>query len=108
MAKEMTYANTPYADPYQILNLKPDADEKDIRKAYRSLAMEYHPDLHPDDPGAEERFKQVQWAYEALIGTKKKVPAPSGRGQYDHYSEDVHHFMSFFQAVQAYYAKKQE
>ena len=104
----MTNANSPYRDPYQILDLKPDADEKEIRRAYRSLAMKYHPNLNPDDPRAEERFKQVQWAYEALVGTMKKVPAPFGRGQYDHYSENVHPFMSFFQAVQAYYAKKRE
>jgi curved DNA-binding protein CbpA len=106
MADEMANGNSPYGDPYQILELKPDADQKEIRKAYRTLAMKYHPDLNPDDPGAEERFKQVQCAYEALVGTTKKVSAPSGRGQYDHYSEDVHPFMSFFQAARAYYAKK--
>ena len=68
--------------------------------------MKRHPDLNPDDPGAEERFKQVQWAYEALIGTNKKACAPCGQAQYESYSRDVHPFMSFFQAVRAHYAKK--
>jgi preprotein translocase subunit Sec63 len=53
-------------DPWQILGVPPGVSRAEIRRAYRRLARRYHPDLNPDDPGAEERFKEVQAAYEAL------------------------------------------
>ncbi|MEZ5503444.1 MAG: curved DNA-binding protein [Halioglobus sp.] len=54
-----------FKDYYQILGVKPDADSKDIKAAYRKLARKYHPDMNPDK-GAEEKFKEVAEAYEAL------------------------------------------
>ena len=45
---------------------------KDIRAAYRKLARKYHPDLNPGDKSAEEKFKQIQEAYEVLSDTKKR------------------------------------
>ena len=46
-------------DYYEVLGLGRDADEGDLKKAYRRLAMKYHPDRNPDDPGAEEKFKEM-------------------------------------------------
>ena len=44
-------------DPYSVLGITPSADDETIKKAYRKKCKEYHPDLHPDDPSAEEQFK---------------------------------------------------
>ncbi len=46
-------------DCYHILGLSPDASDDDIKKAYRRIALECHPDRHPADPGSEEKFKLV-------------------------------------------------
>jgi curved DNA-binding protein CbpA len=52
--------------PYQILKIRIGATQEEIRNAYRRLAMKYHPDRNPEDPEAEEKFKEVQRAYETL------------------------------------------
>jgi len=53
-------------DPYETLGIPRDATDSQIRMDHRRRAMRFHPDRNPDDPEAEERFKQVQWAYENL------------------------------------------
>ena len=47
-------------DPYSVLGITPGADEETIKKAYRQKCKQYHPDLHPDDPTCEDKFKDVQ------------------------------------------------
>ena len=47
-------------DPYSVLGIQPGADEETIKKAYRQKCKQYHPDLHPNDPTAEDKFKEVQ------------------------------------------------
>ncbi|MCA1608114.1 MAG: DnaJ domain-containing protein, partial [Acidobacteria bacterium] len=59
-------------DYYQILNLKKDAKADEIKKAYRKLARKFHPDVNPNDKTAEEKFKEVQEAYDVLSDDKKR------------------------------------
>ncbi|HEX9813997.1 MAG TPA: DnaJ domain-containing protein, partial [Myxococcota bacterium] len=59
-------------DPYAILGVSRDADESAIRKAYRKLARELHPDVNPDNPAAEDRFKAVSEAYSVLSDPEKR------------------------------------
>jgi curved DNA-binding protein len=61
-----------YKDYYKILGVSKDADEKTIKKAYRKLARQYHPDMNPDDAQAEERFKDANEAYEVLSDAEKR------------------------------------
>ncbi|CAO3432031.1 DnaJ C-terminal domain-containing protein [Azospirillum doebereinerae] len=63
-------------DPYEMLGVKRDASDDDIRRAYRKLAKKFHPDLNPGDSQAEERFKAVASAHEFLTD-------PDKRGRYD-------------------------
>ncbi len=63
-------------DPYEILGVSRAASAAEIKKAFRKLAKKYHPDQHPDDPKAKEKFAEVNTAYE-IVGDKDK------RGQFD-------------------------
>ncbi|MDR3298890.1 MAG: DnaJ domain-containing protein, partial [Candidatus Accumulibacter sp.] len=59
-------------DYYDVLGIKKDAGDDDIKKAYRKLAMKYHPDRNPDNKDAEEKFKEAKEAYEVLSDPKKR------------------------------------
>src|SRR3954464_13458445 len=63
-------------DPYSVLGVDRKASGDEIKKAYRKLARKYHPDRNPDDASAEERFKEIQSAYD-IVGD------PDKRKQYD-------------------------
>jgi len=61
-----------YKDYYKTLGVERNASEDDIRKAYRKLAMQYHPDRNPNDKQAEERFKEINEAYQVLSDPQKR------------------------------------
>src|ERR1700739_4326595 len=65
-------ATTTKQDYYELLGVPRKAAQKDIRAAYRKLARKYHPDLNPGDKSSEEKFKQVQEAYDVLSDDKKR------------------------------------
>src|ERR1700749_3753499 len=65
-------ATTPKQDYYELLGVSRKATTKDIRASFRKLARKYHPDLNPGDKSAEEKFKQLQEAYDVLSDTKKR------------------------------------
>jgi DnaJ-class molecular chaperone len=67
--------------PYQVLGVKPGANADDIRKAYRKLAKQFHPDLNPGKPEAEARFKSISAAYDLLSDPDKR--ARYDRGEID-------------------------
>ncbi len=70
----------PQQDYYGILNVSPEASSEEIKRAYRKLALETHPDRNPNDVGAEERFKKISEAYGVLSDTRK-------RAQYDQFRQ---------------------
>ncbi|MTI42710.1 DnaJ-class molecular chaperone [Roseibium hamelinense] len=68
-------------DPYSVLGVPKNANESEIKKAFRQLAKKYHPDQNKDDPGAQTRFAEVNQAYE-IVGDKEKR-AQFDRGEID-------------------------
>src|SRR5207248_2159492 len=78
-------ATTTKQDYYELLGVPRKASAKDIRAAFRKLARKYHPDLNPGDKASEEKFKQLQEAYDVLSDSKKRAMYD----QYGFYSENA-------------------
>ncbi len=75
-------------DYYEVLNVSKNASQTDIKKAYRKLAIKYHPDKNPDNSEAEAKFKESAEAYEILSNTQK-------REQYDQFGHDAFNGQGF-------------
>lgn len=74
-----------YKDYYKILGVSQQADEKEIKRAYRSLALKYHPDKNPGNNQAEDQFKEINEAYEVLGN-------PENRRKYDQLGSNYHRY----------------
>ena len=68
-------------DYYDVLGVAKESSQRELKRAYRELALKYHPDRNPDDASAEENFKEAAEAYEVLSDEKK-------RAIYDQYGHD--------------------
>ena len=69
-------------DPYEVLGIQRGASDEEIKKAYRAKCKRWHPDLNPNDPTAEEHFKEVQAAYDAITkGETQQQAGGYGYGQ---------------------------
>ena len=73
-----------YKDYYKIMGISKDASQKDIKKAFRKLARKHHPDLNQGDKKSEEKFKELNEAYEVLSNKEN-------RKKYDKYGENWKH-----------------
>ncbi len=77
-----------YRDYYQILGVDKRASQDDIKKAYRKLARKFHPDVNPDDPNAEEKFKDINEAYQVLSDEDKRHKYDRFGSQWKQYQQN--------------------
>ncbi len=93
-------------DYYEVLGLSRDASDQDVKKAYRRLAREHHPDANPGDKSAEERFKELTEAYEVLSNAESRraydtyghqVPSGAGGGGYSGGADPFGGFQDIFE-----------
>jgi curved DNA-binding protein len=76
-----------FKDYYQILGVSPDADEKTIRQAFRKLAQQHHPDVNPGNKAAEEKFKEINEAYQVLSDPAQRKKYDALRTQYQQWQQ---------------------
>lgn len=76
-----------YKDYYQTLGVSKSASQEEIKKAYRKLARKYHPDVNPDDPNAEEKFKDINEAYQVLSDEEKRQKYDRFGSQWKQYQQ---------------------
>ena len=74
-------------DPYKVLGVSPDASDEEIKRAYRRLAKQYHPDLNPGDEAAAKKMQQLNAAYEQIKNPEKARQGSTGGSGYGGYSQ---------------------
>lgn len=89
-----------FIDYYKVLGLDKSATAADIKKAYRKLARKHHPDVNPNDKTAEQKFKEINEAYEVLGDPEK-------RKKYDKYGKDWQHGEAYEQAQRQQQSQRQ-
>jgi len=94
-------------DPYKVLGVSRDASDEEIKRAYRRLAKQYHPDINPGDPVAAKKMQQVNAAYEQIKNPERPNPGsqgydPFGGRQYtnarqsgDQYQQAAYNYIRF-------------
>ena len=87
-----------FVDYYQILGISKTATEKDIKNAYRKLARKFHPDVNPNDKGAQQKFQEINEANEVLSDPEK-------RKKYDQFGKDWKHGDQFQSSAQRGYSQ---
>ncbi len=79
-------------DPYKVLGVSPDASDEEIKKAYRRLAMQYHPDRNPGDQEAAKKMQQINDAYDRIKNPEKaRQSQQGGYGGYNGYGQSYQH-----------------
>ncbi len=90
-------------DPYKVLGVSPDASDEEIKKAYRRLAKQYHPDRNPGDAWAAKKMQEVNAAYEQIKNPEKAGPQNTGYnpyGQWNPYGGGYQSAPSYTQILQ--------
>lgn len=77
--KQMYYLR--HAKDYETLEIKPGTSKADIRKAYRALAVKWHPDKNPNNPDAHAKFQEIQQAYDRLMSTDEEAAVHALQGK---------------------------
>src|SRR5439155_22385118 len=100
--------STAERDYYEILGVARDADDAEIKRAFRRRARELHPDVNPDDPAAEARFKELAEAYEVLSNAETRAAYDRfGRaGVRGQTGPDMGGFSSFQDIVDAFFGSE--
>lgn len=88
-----------FIDYYKVLGVAKNADDAEIKKAYRKLARKYHPDVNPNDAGAKKKFQEINEANEVLSDPEK-------RKKYDQYGKDWQHAEQFEQDRQSQHRQR--